>query len=150
MARTIGFGIDSEYFPRFLLAEDKVKKIYHNSYFDLQAYKENGTIPWIGNNSDSCVLAMLVGLPPKLSTLCLELFGRPERLIDEILEKDQTMLDLPKEVVAERGCRDAEDALDAWVKINEDWDVPEKGFEIGGGISTGGDGSGSSRYETGP
>lgn len=110
------FTIDSVWFPWFLLHDPRQKIVFHNAGFDVRILEDYADKP-LTNNVDSCIAAQLIGLPAKLSELCFVLFGRTPRNIEDLIGKgkDQvTMLDVPIEKVAERGCMDAEDALEAW------------------------------------
>ena len=77
-------------------------------------------------------MAQLLGLPPKLSALCLKLFDRPERPISDLIGTGKNAIGMdqvPVEKVAERGCLDAEDCLEAWFQLLS-MGVPEKALDL--------------------
>ena len=123
------FDADHPMFPWYVLSDPKWVKVFHNSKFDLESLREYNPAP-LNNVVDSCTLAGVLGLPPKLSSLCLKLFGREERLITDILPKGKTMLDLPRETVAERACLDAQDALEAWWYMIGNYYVPAEALNL--------------------
>ena len=124
------FPVDSALFPWSILDDPGREKIFHNGGFDIKVLEDTQRNLKVSSFHDSCITAMLLGLPAKLSTLCLDLFERPERLITDILEKGQTMRDLPEEVVAERACLDAQDALEAWFQLNKDYPIPQDALAL--------------------
>ncbi len=124
------FSIDSHLFPWQLLRNPNVSIIFHNSGFDVKILEDFSGFT-LTNIHDSCVAANLLGLPARLADLCFELFGRTPRRITDLIGtgKDQiTMRDVPEWKVAERGCLDAQDALEAWEYLIDM--VPVKALDL--------------------
>jgi len=125
------FSIDDYRFPWQILKNLAIPKIFHNSGFDVQILEDYGKIK-INNIHDSCTMAQLLGLPSKLSALCLRLFDRPERPISDLLGTGANKINMdkvPVEKVAERACLDAEDCLEAWYTLLG-MGVPQKALDL--------------------
>lgn len=126
------FQIDSPLFPWGLLRNPGQEVIFHNAGFDVQVLED-----WSGDQvtsiGDSCLLAMILGLPGRLSQIVEMLYGREPRLITDLIGegKDQiTMADVPVEKVAERGCLDAQEALEVWMYLHREYTVPVKALDL--------------------
>ncbi len=125
------FPIDSPLLPWHKLQNPSIPIIFHNFGFDvpvLEGYHSGLTVT---NILDSCIAAKLLGLPAKLSELCLVLFNRPIRPITDLIGegKEQITMDMvPEELVAERAIHDARDCLEAWEYLKDK--VPPKALDL--------------------
>lgn len=114
------FEADSPYFPWDLLANPSREVVFHNGGFDIQVLEKHHPNKVITAFHDSCLAAMMVGLPGKLADICLLLYGREPRLITDLIGvgKDQITMDqVPVKKVGERAVIDAQDCLEVWLDI---------------------------------
>ena len=125
------FAMDSPYFPWFKLKDPNIRIVMHNSQFDMPILENYGKLD-ITNVVDSTIAAQLLGLPPRLGELCLYLFDRPIRNIEELIGPkgpNQLRMDqVDPNKVAERGMRDSIDTLEAWTEL--EMGVPEKALDL--------------------
>ena len=125
------FPIDSPEFPWNKLRNPNIPIVFHNSSFDVQVLQKYSGYD-ITNTMDSCIAAQLIGLPPRLGELCAYLFDRPVRPIEDLIgpkgKSQLTMDKVPVDKVAERACKDACDALEAWNEIIPV--VPKEALEL--------------------
>ena len=126
------FEINSPIFPWGILKDPSKEIIFHNAGFDIQVLED-----WSGdavtNVGDSCLLAMLLGFPGKLSQIVEILYGREPRLITDLIgtgKEQVTMAEVPVEKVAERGCLDAQEALEVWKHLHREYSIPERALDL--------------------
>jgi|TARA_Y100000310_G_scaffold2382_1_gene3096 DNA polymerase-1 len=126
------FTIDDARFPWRLLHDPAQEIIFHNSGFDVRILEDYSGQP-ISNITDSCIIALLLGLPGKLANLCEELFGRPPRLISDLIGTGTNTIGMdqvPIDKVAERACEDAWDALEAYFEISKRYTIPQRALDL--------------------
>ena len=125
------FPIDSPFLPWRILEDPSIPIIFHNSAFDvnvLESYRQGFKL---GGVEDTCIAALLLGLPGKLSELCLKLFGRPERPISELIGTGKSAITMDKvdpAKVAERACLDSIDALDCLTYLKDK--IPAEAYKL--------------------
>ena len=125
------FPIDSPLLPWNMLADPSIPIIFHNSAFDVNVLETYRSGFKLGGVDDTCIAALLLGLPGKLSTLCLELFARPERPITDLIGSGVNQITMDKvdpAKVAERACLDSIDALDAWNYLKDK--IPQEAYKL--------------------
>ena len=126
------FTIDSPIFPWGLLSNPGREIIFHNAGFDVQVLEDWSGNP-VTNVGDSCLLAMLLGFPGKLAQIVEQVWGREPRLITELIGEGKnqiTMAEVPLEKVAKRGCLDAQEALEVWHYLHNNFAIPEKALDL--------------------
>ena len=126
------FHIQSPMFPWQLLENPSNHVVFHNYQFDveiLNRYNPNGK--QVTSYLDSCIAGQLLGLPARLSELSEILFSKPQRPISDLIGKGKDAIGMDKvpfDKVAERGCLDAIDCLEAWNAIAPH--IPEKAWNL--------------------
>ena len=131
------FHIQSPMFPWQLLENPSNHVVFHNYQFDveiLNRYNPNGK--QVTSYLDSCIAGQLLGLPARLSELSEILFSKPQRPISDLIGKGKDAIGMDKvpfDKVAERGCLDAIDCLEAWNAIAPH--IPESLLSIASALS---------------
>ena len=124
-SESIYFPIDSPLFPWGLLRHPGKEIIFHNAGFDVQVLEDWSGEPVTGVGDS--------GFPGRLAQIVEILYGREPRLITDLIGtgKDQiTMAQVPTEKVAERGCLDAQEALEVWLHLHRDYAIPKKALDL--------------------
>lgn len=122
------FKADSPQIPWHLLENPGIMKIFHNGHFDIRILEELGhPVRWV---VDTIIAAQLLGYPPALNALALELFGVTLVTIEDLLGKrgknQLKMNQIPPEKVALKCCNDTLYTYRIWEKILPE--IPAKAF----------------------
>lgn len=119
--------IDSTLLPWHILNNRRITKVYHNALFDLEVLltytREKIGLPIVDteNIGDTAVMANLLSLPRKLSTLAPHV-GAHCRDMGEILGKAKTTEHLPQEVIAMKCCEDTTATMALYQELRDDLD----------------------------